>query len=476
MRGATVGSLLALVMFVPAVRADDDVDALVARLGSARFKDRDAAMLALEKHGPAALKALQGAAGSPDPEIRERAALLLRRIELREEIARAIGGKKLRLVYKDVPVFDALLDFSAKAGVTIDVDGDRLGVRGRTITLDTGEVTLWEALDLFCARAGLRERAAAPTAKPLTRIALEDSKAAALPTAYHGALRLRAVSPAKANGTPPATPTPPAVGFLLEVTPEPKMPWHGVVSLRIHRAVDEHGQALVQQEPEFLGRLPDPFADGTGGTILIDEMSAAVPAPRQLAARLQPGQRAATVLKEVQGIVTVQVLAPQKLVTIRDVAECAGKEFKAADGTTVCVNTVERKNGTLTLTLHVRGPEPGGAGRVVRVRRAKDGTLVFDRTADGLSAALFDLTDGQGLSLKSLRREESVTVDPNGQLSLEVTLTFPCDKAGDPCTLTFTAPRPLAVDVPFTLRNVPLIADPQTPLAPAGATPLILTR
>lgn len=222
--------------------------------------------------------------------------------------------------------------------------------------------------------------------------------------------------------------------------------------------------------------MPDPFADGTGGTILIDEMSAAVPAPRQLAARLQPGQRAATVLKEVQGIVTVQVLAPQKLVTIRDVAECAGKEFKAADGTTVCVNTVERKNGTLTLTLHVRGPEPGGAGRVVRVRRAKDGTLVFDRTADGLSAALFDLTDGQGLSLKSLRREESVTVDPNGQLSLEVTLTFPCDKAGDPCTLTFTAPRPLAVDVPFTLRNVPLIADPQTPLAPAGATPLILTR
>ena len=48
-------------------------------------------------------------------------------------------------------------------------------------------------------------------------------------------------------------------------------------------------------------------------------------------------------------------------------------------------------------------------------------------------------------------------------------------KAG-PFQLVISAPRLATVDVPFTLRNVPLVDNPQ--LAPRGGDikPLILTR
>jgi hypothetical protein len=487
MRGATCGLLVAALLCPASTRAAgpaDDLDDLVARLGSAKFKDRDAASVALEKHGAAALKALQAGARSADPEVRERASLLLRRIEAREEIARAIGGKKVRLVYDNTPVFDALLDFSAKAGVTIDVEGDRLEVRKRTITLNTGEATFWEALDQFCVKAELRERVT-KTPPHAGRIALEDAKAAPLPTAYHGALRLRAVPAAKNAMAPPGSEPPPknaagsppaCVGFLLEVTAEPKLPWQGVVSLHVHRAVDEHGQALAQEETEYLGRMPDPFLpDGTASTILMAEDGRLPPPPRLLAARLQPGKRPALSLKEVHGTVTVQTMVARKVATIRDVAGCAGKDFNAPDGTSVRVLSAECKADKFVVTLAVRGPAPGRDGAPVKVFRTKNGVLVFGGPGDGAETA-FVLTDDQGRKVTPTRVEQTVSDGDSGALEMCYTLTYPAAATAGPCTLTYTAPRPLTVDVPFTLRDVPLVNDPQTPLAPPGATPLILTR
>src|SRR5207244_1000701 len=61
--------------------------------------------------------------------------------------------------YKDTPLKDALADFSKKSGYNLTLlEGDKL--KERKVTLETGEVTFWQAFDQFCAKAGLVEQAA----------------------------------------------------------------------------------------------------------------------------------------------------------------------------------------------------------------------------------------------------------------------------------------------------------------------------
>jgi hypothetical protein len=62
---------------VPARAPDPRAAALVARLGSDSFREREAAQDALARMGGGARPALEGARGSPDPEVRRRAAELL---------------------------------------------------------------------------------------------------------------------------------------------------------------------------------------------------------------------------------------------------------------------------------------------------------------------------------------------------------------------------------------------------------------
>src|SRR5262249_18681017 len=157
MRTVLPGLILAAVL-APAARAGGpapDPDGLVAKLGSVKYAERAAAMAALDQLGPAALDALRKASQHPDPEVRHRAAVLVQRIEYRAEVVRLVGGKKLRLVYQNVPVLDAVKDFATRAGIAMDVEGDRMPVRERKITMDTGEVTFWEAFEAFCREAGL---------------------------------------------------------------------------------------------------------------------------------------------------------------------------------------------------------------------------------------------------------------------------------------------------------------------------------
>src|SRR5439155_1175321 len=45
-----------------------------------------------------------------------------------------------------------------KAGFQIQIEGDQTKLAARKITIDTGEVPFWQAVDQFCLKAGLVER------------------------------------------------------------------------------------------------------------------------------------------------------------------------------------------------------------------------------------------------------------------------------------------------------------------------------
>jgi RNA polymerase sigma factor (sigma-70 family) len=138
--------------------ADDGTIArLIEQLGSDSFAEREKATKELEKIGAAALPALRKAAESDDGERRKRASDLLRKIEGRAERDKVLAPKRVHLVYKDTPLAKAVADFKKKSGYDLALSDPQGKLKARTVTLDTGEVTFWQALDQFCKKAGLIE-------------------------------------------------------------------------------------------------------------------------------------------------------------------------------------------------------------------------------------------------------------------------------------------------------------------------------
>src|SRR5947207_4827562 len=111
---------------------------LVKQLGSRKFAERDAAAAALDVLGAAALPALELGLKSTDPEIRQRAEKVRLKIQGRLESAQLLAGKRVRLVYKDTPLAEAIDDLAVRTGFPIQYGGDRDDLDGRTVTPDTG--------------------------------------------------------------------------------------------------------------------------------------------------------------------------------------------------------------------------------------------------------------------------------------------------------------------------------------------------
>jgi hypothetical protein len=158
------GLALTLPAAVPAPAADKAdgarINKLVEQLGSAEFREREKAVQELDAVGEPALEALRKAAASDDAEVKARAAGLVKTIERRVESARELAPTRVRLVYKDTPVAEAVADLRKKTGYAIDLHDPDGKLKGRKVTLDTGETTFWHAFDQFCRKAGLVEATA----------------------------------------------------------------------------------------------------------------------------------------------------------------------------------------------------------------------------------------------------------------------------------------------------------------------------
>ena len=130
---------------------------LIEQLGGDEFSEREKASAELDAIGAPALEALRKAAKNTDVEVSKRSADLVVKIEKRGETARLLAPKKVHLVYKETPLNEAIADFTKKSGYPINVVDAEGKLKDRKITLDTGEVTFWQAFDQFCEKAGLVE-------------------------------------------------------------------------------------------------------------------------------------------------------------------------------------------------------------------------------------------------------------------------------------------------------------------------------
>jgi hypothetical protein len=130
---------------------------LIEQLGSDTFAEREKATRALDEVGEPALEALQKATRSSEAEVRKRANSLVAAIEKRVESARHLKPTLVHLVARDRPVLEVLEDLRKQSGYNVVIQDPENKLKDRKITLDTGKVTFWKALELFCLKAELTE-------------------------------------------------------------------------------------------------------------------------------------------------------------------------------------------------------------------------------------------------------------------------------------------------------------------------------
>jgi hypothetical protein len=485
---------------------------LVAQLGSDDFDARETAARQLEALGPAVGPALQKAIASHDPEVRRLAVQVAERIARKMEAAEVLEPKRLRVAYRDVPLHVAVQDFMRASGARIQLEGVK--DTNRKITLDTGYTTFWDAFDKFCAAAGVAEKVFdTPTndhqnenypwqyrrrmimwngrwaqqqddiipALTNGQFVLTEGKPAPRSSFQSGAVRFRALPAGTSLGKVSNIKGDKEIVFGLEILPEPALAWEKVQSLHIDKAIDDQGQNLRATQAFNSSETPGNEYDEVvfWGGYYDGQNQGGNNGGQRVPLRLGLGQKPSSVIKELSGVATIKMqTSTQAIATIDRVMEARDKSVKGTDGSFLKVVDIKPEEGG-KLRIHVKVEQaqdenannwnPWGwrGGMMWRGPGGGDGSEVIDSSVSTGNLVLFD---ARGHLIRLVAKEQ--IPDENG-VSEEYNFVFQLAKGQpEPSKLVLQGRRPVTIDVPFTLRDVPLRALPGAPKpAPPPARP-----
>jgi hypothetical protein len=500
----------------PADPAAERFQRLIARLGSEHFREREAAGRELDALGEAALDALRHAARTGDPETRRRAADLVERIQQRLLTARILTPTLVQLDYKDTLLTEAVADLARRTGLSLTLN-DPARFKGRTITVATGKVSAWEALEQFCRKADLHEwdgflslngvrtptvpaappvpvggflpiqglqgrvvirggRTAQATSAPGNHVVLLDGPGDALPTHHAGAVRVRVLPP----GTPfPVAATGDDMLLPLQVSAELRLHCPGALDLRVERAIDDQGQALAATaaRPAPAGEVQEWVVMANGA--LIPGPAAARGGP--IGVRLRRGEKPAKALRELAGVVSAQVRFADTVAVVDGPAASVGKVIPGEHGITLTLSALERTpRDEIKLTVGLQLPTeiqvarppagvaalpgllpgmpvPAQNGVVIQQIVVAQGGGAASGPAGGTDYQGLSLEDAQGRRLTVVRGTHEVKFLTPQTYACQITAVFRPTAAGaEPARLVLTAMLPATIEVPFTLKDVPL--------------------
>jgi hypothetical protein len=258
--------------------------------------------------------------------------------------------------------------------------------------------------------------------------------------------------------------------LFLEVSPEPKLGWQCLLKMHLTSLTDSSGAELPIPAPYFKEEteFANPYASDE-----LDESGQPRPPKVQreplsqhVCFRIPRQKDGVKKLASVTGIVSGEILtSPEHLMTMGDILNAAGKTATGPDGETLTVVEVKRgEAGTVSLKLLVTPPtnDPEGAKqsvcRYVRGRmRLRRGILIGQgKNADdkAVTDQELALVDAKGNGFRLAR--SSVRPTDNSS-ALEYTVEFePQAGLTVPARLTYTGQRRVILEVPFTLKDVPL--------------------
>ena len=375
---------------------------------------------------------------------------------------RLLKPTKITATFRDTPVGEAAAILTRKSGRPITVMTDWSLLENRKVTLELHDVPFWQALDQFCRAAGLKEGSAVSdpaTAKdngwrgrgrrgprfdaedvvpPMVKpVSLVDGKQRDWPTEIVGAARVRVPLQHRAyDGQPQAA----EVTLPLELALEGR-PLLRITSVRFKRIVDEWGKDIqAKHEPRVVEYTPDP----RGRPVIVDEFHlgslAANGDGRADTITLTMGKKPTRSLKEFSGSILAEVLVADTIVSVEDVSKTIGQTIKGVKGASVTVHEIMREDdGTIALRLSAESTQ-----EAVRM----PGVLHLGGVYQGVK-----LYDSAGREfLRPERRTQSVPDKPK-----EVIMRFqPPDKDAKPARLVNTISRVAIMEVPFSMKNVPL--------------------
>lgn len=459
-------------------------DALVRQLGSENYAERENAARQLGVLGPKALEALRRAVREGDLEVQRRVRELVRRLERQVETAKFTEPTRLRLSYQGENLAQVVNDLGKKASLSIKFDPR---VKFKEITLQTEEITFWEALDRVCVAGNVQEVAPVPLPfpqdqnvpstsvmmigrramaystdilqrEPLERVPelrLAAGKPVALPTYTSGAIRVQVRPPGTVI---PGQPREPDDHLLvLDVALEGKVQWHRGLGVRLEKALTEKGQSLTLRTASYRPPLGSRSGIAVNGIPIDPEPDEPGPAGRLVPLRLHGGGESVTKLSELVGTVIGQVWLPiEPLVKVERILEAEGKSARGRHGGAIRVLEVEKEDNELRIRAFIEAAPRGLTAPQplpITGRIMVNGRSIAD-SQDLLSSGNFQLTDEKGRPFLATR---AVATGRRDGVAHEYELTYGLAPGlGTPSTFVYVDRRMMYLDIPFVLKDVPL--------------------
>jgi hypothetical protein len=437
------------------------VEDLIRQFGSEVFSQRERAMVELEALGLTALEPLRQATKSSDAETARRAGELVRRFEEKLQIEQAQTPKQLRLEWVDMPVLEAVAELTRRSGYALKVGGDTTPLAARKVTLDTGTVTFWEALDRLGAAGGI---ALPPSPPPPT----PDPNAATI-----AAMRIVRGPRLRNMRVDPITPSAAQEHIeLIPGTPARQVSYAGAcrVELRVAKSATGLYQLTLDAaaEPRLLsfmlvgGTVVDRAVSSAGQPLTLVEEIGPTRAVRQVALKLTG---APDRIRTLEGTLAARVTIPNELIATIDVATLlrdGNVTVASKSGGNFHVQSFEKQgNGDYRIQALLENMGPNPFAQQIMI----NGNLVFQGNVAVVGAAwggvaplpgLPDLLDGEGRKYQVVETNQSTRLAGN-QFTRQLTIVYrPQAGQGEPSRVAYYGMRMFTMPVPFSFHDVNL--------------------
>jgi len=453
------------------------IDALIRKLGNSSFVQRELAAKELEKIGEPALDPLRKAAKTDDVETSRRLKELIRTFEERAITKQILEPKDVHLNVTDVTVQQAIAELAGRSGYPMQFIGDATKVAGKKITLDTGKVTYWQAVERLCEEAGLMERFDPVKSTTTSSGTILRSPYIPPQKVVNGPLFLTPRGNEKShvslNGAvktelrlsrDPATKDIVAT-FLVSV--EPRLQNAGLAAKpRLDKAFDQDGRGLVQTEPA----KAEPAANRNIDMDLVEYLGG-VPqvTSRAVQVRFKDDRAATRSLKELAGQLTIDVdLQNETIARLPNLLNASGKSADGANGGTLKVGSVKKNdNGSIEIQVALEnlGPSPFGNNVVINGNNivirgnVNLGGIVINgggvKVNGGGANNLPDLVDAKGQKFRIASLQNDSTNISGGSISRSATIVFsPNPGQAEPRDLILFGTRTYSVGTPFRFENL----------------------
>jgi hypothetical protein len=450
-----------LAILMSAALVADDASALVEKLGSARYADREAAAEALEALGRDALAALRAGRQSKDPEIRARSAALLSRIES----GLMVRPTLVRLDFRDRPLAEVVQALSERADVPMSLVPENNPIwRNRRITLEAPEpVPFWGVLDRLAKAAQLQSNvtmSAVPGPRgPMVQLYM-GAAAGTVPTSdsgpfratIHGIHHHRDLTFAQnAIVSPPAFAPAGQPGINnrgaserfyldLQIAAEPRMIVSQNGPLKLTEAVDERGQSLLPAAAaETVQRVSGYYGAFSAGA-----------ASLQMQVDLRhPGQAGRTV-KRLKGVIPLTVASRKENPLLIELAQAKGKSFQSEE-MSITIHDVrteaDQPRTLIELSLrHLTPSDPAQPG-------ARLGVDLMAFRSPQSSQSQIEILDAQGRAYPQWYPSSTRVDSEEMRMTL---MLLPNEQLGPPSQLRFYDLARATTEAAFEFHDIPM--------------------